>query len=174
MQWLNLRAWLVAYFSLLAACTGLPATPVATTDYNHNYDFSHVRKIALQPVPRDTLDTMLISDQQIARVNQALGTELTRRGFQVVAKNAEADMFLSWTFVPKESDTVSIFDPGKTPVAQGMLYVSMVDPVMLQAVWRASFQSNLRDQLENAAAVQYRQSVAQAVLAQFPPGAASH
>jgi hypothetical protein len=55
-----------------------------------------------------------------------------------------------------------------------MLYVSMIDPVMLQSVWRSSFHADLRDQLESSAAAQYRQSVAQAVLAQFPPNAAPH
>lgn len=174
MRIFNQRALLASCFSLLlAACTGLPGTPMATTDYNHNYDFSRVRKIAIQPIPRDTIETMLISDQQISRVNQALSTELTRRGFEVVAKNADADIFLSWTFVPQESTSVATFDPGTQKIAQGMLYVSMVDPIMLQSVWRASFQSDLRDNLENAAAAQYRQTVAQSVLAQFPPTAAS-
>lgn len=165
---------LSGFMLVLAACTAIPAAPTATTTYDHKYDFSRARKIAIQPIPRDTLETMLISDQQITRVNQALSTELTRRGFEVVANNRDADIFLSWTFVPKESTSVSTFDPGKQPVAQGMLYVTMVDPVMLQSVWRASFQSDLSDQLENAAAAQYRQEVAQAVLAQFPPAATAH
>jgi hypothetical protein len=159
---------------LLAACGGMPAAPTATTDYDRNYDFSRVRKVAIQPIPRDTLETMTISDQQITRVNQALSTELTRRGFQVVTKNVDADIFLSWKFVPRQGSEAAAVDPGKQQIAQGMLYVNLIDPIMLQSVWRASFQSDLRDQLENAAAAQYRQSVAQAVLAQFPPDAVSH
>jgi hypothetical protein len=159
---------------LLAACGSTPAAPTATTDYDRNYDFSRVRKLAIQPIPRDTLETMTISDGQISRVNQALSTELTRRGFQVVTKNVDADIFLSWKFVPRESAEVATSDPGKQQIAQGMMYVTLIDPIMLQSVWRASFQSDLRDQLENAEAAQYRQSVAQAVLAQFPPDAVSH
>lgn len=162
------------FMLLLAACGGLPVTPTATVDYDHSYDFSRAHKIAIQPIPRDTLDTMMISDEQIARVNQALVTELQRRGFEVVAKNIDADMFLSWRFVPQESDMTSTFDPAKQHIVNGMLYVSMIDPVMLQSVWRASFQSDLSERMDEVAAMQYRQSVAQAILAQFPPGPAAH
>lgn len=157
------------FILLLAACEVMPVAPKATTDYDHSYDFSRVHKIAIQPIARDTLETMMISDEQITRVNLALSTELQRRGFQVVAKNSDADIFLSWRFVPAENTETATFDPATQQVSQGMLYVSMIDPVMLQSVWRASFQSDLRNPLENAAAVQYRQSVAQAILAQFPP-----
>jgi len=175
MRGINRRALLIGVVTLaLAACAALPTEPTATTDYDHNYDFSRVHKVALQPIPRDTLETMMISDEQIARVNQALITELTRRGFQVVAKNTEADIFLSWKFVPRESTDTATFDPMNQPVAQGMMYVTMIDPVMLQSVWRASFQSDLRRPLEDAAAAQYRQDVAQAILAQFPPAPSTH
>ncbi len=175
MRLCNIRALLGACFTLLCvACVGVPAGPTATTDYDHNYDFSRVHKIAIQPIARDTLSTMMISDLQITRINQELNAELVRRGFEVVGKNADADIFLSWKFLPQESTEVSTFDPAKQRIAQGTLYVNMIDPIMLQSVWRASFQSDLRDQLENAAAAQYRQEVAQAVLAQFPPAATAH
>lgn len=175
MRLIHQRAFFVSCFVLLlAACGGLPTTPSATTEYDRKYDFSRVHKIAIQPIPRDTLDTMLISDEQIRRVNQALDTELTRRGFQVVAKNVDADIFLSWRFVPAPSTSVATFDPGKQKMPGGMLHVSMIDPVLLQSVWRSSFHADLRDQLENGATAQYRQQVAQTVLAQFPPNAASH
>jgi hypothetical protein len=175
MRLIHQRAFFVSCFVLLlAACGGLPTAPTATTEYDHNYDFSRVHKIAIQPIPRDTLETMLISDEQISRVNQALNTELTRRGFQVVTKNVDADIFLSWRFVPAQSTSVATFDPGTQKIPGGMLYVSMIDPVMLQSVWRSSFNADFRDPLENTAAAQYRQSVAQAVLAQFPPKASPH
>lgn len=159
---------------LLAACVEMPTAPKATMDYNHSYDFGRVHKIAIQPITRDTLETMLISDQQITRVNQALITELTRRGFEVATRNIDADIFLSWRFVPQESADVATVDPGTQPITRGMLYVSMVDPITLQAVWRASFASDMSEPLDTAAAAQYRQSVAEAMLAQFPPPAAAH
>ncbi|MEZ5571326.1 MAG: DUF4136 domain-containing protein [Halioglobus sp.] len=156
---------------LLGACAQLPTTASATTDYDHSYDFSHVHKIAIQPVPKDTLATMMISDAQIARIDQALSAELRRRGFELVASNAAADIFLSWKFVPQESTEVATYDPATQPLVKGMLYVTMIEPLSLQAVWRASFQSDLRDQPETDAAAQYRAAAAEAILAQFPPTA---
>jgi hypothetical protein len=159
---------------LLGACAGMSGTPTATTNYDHSYNFSNIHKIAIQPIARDTLATMLMSDAQIRRTRQALSDELLRRGFEVVTVNAEADIFLSWKFVPKESDDVSTFDPANQRIAQGMLYVNMVDPVMLQSVWRATFEANLREQSNSADAVQYRQAAARAILADFPPDPAAH
>lgn len=155
---------------LLGGCTAMPTAPTATTDYDHSYDFSHVHKIAIQPIPRDTVATMMISDQQIRRIDRALTAELQRRGFEVVTVNVDADMYLSWKFMPQESLEVATYDPATQPIVQGILYVNMIDPVQLQSEWRATFQSDLRDQPESETAAQYRQRAAEAILAQFPPG----
>jgi hypothetical protein len=103
-----------------------------------------------------------------------LSDELLRRGFEVVTDNADADIFLSWKFVPKESSTVSSFDPGNRGVSQGMLYVNMVDPIMLQSVWRATFHADLREQPGTVEAAQYRAQAARAILADFPPESVGH
>ena len=150
---------------LLAACATPPAPPKATVDFDRNYHFTRVHKIAIQPVPKDTLATMMISDAQIVRISDALRTELRRRGFEVVPDNAQADIFLSWKLLPESSYSS---DAAQTLV-QGALYVTMIDPLMLQSVWRASFHTDLRDQPETAEAAQYRAAAAQAILAQFPP-----
>ncbi|MCB1705087.1 MAG: DUF4136 domain-containing protein [Halioglobus sp.] len=154
---------------LLAACAGLPTGLKATTDYNHSYDFSRIHKVAIQPIPRDTLSTMMTSDEQINRINTALTAELRRRGFEVVASNAEADIFLSWKFLPPEKDEVATFDPATQQITGGTLIVSMIDPLSLQSVWRATIHSNMRSQPDTEEAARYRQQAAQAVLAQFPP-----
>ncbi|HEY6131154.1 MAG TPA: DUF4136 domain-containing protein, partial [Halioglobus sp.] len=133
---------------LLAACGATPTKPTATTEWDHSYDFGHVHKIAIQPITKDTVATMMISDEQIRRIDQALVAELQRRGFQVVTVNAEADMFLSWQLVTRESADVSTADPVKQKITQGTLSVNMIDPVMLQSVWRATFESKLHIQLE--------------------------
>lgn len=159
---------------LLAACAAVPGAPVATTSYDHTYDFTNIHKIAIQPIAKDTLSTMLMSDAQIGRIRQVLSAELQRRGFEVVTENAAADIFLSWKFVPEESATVSTFDPAAQRVAQGMLYVNMIDPVMLQAVWRATFHADLREQPNTPEAAQYREAAAQAILADFPPDPAAN
>ena len=155
---------------ILQACSNMPAAPSATVDYDHSYDFSHVHKIAIQPITRDTVATMLISDQQIKRINGALTAELQRRSFQVVTENADADMFLSWTYISQDSGTLSPFDPGTPELIQGTLYVNMVDPVVLQSKWRATFQAELRVQPESEEAAHFRRKAAQAILEQFPPG----
>lgn len=155
--------------ALLSACAGVSGALKATTNYDHSYNFSNIHKIAIQPIAKDTLSTMLMSDGQISRIRQALSEELRRRGFQVVTVNAEADIFLSWKFVPKESDDVSIFDPANQRITQGTLYVNLVDPVMLQSVWRATFHADLREQPSTTEAAQYRQQAARAILSDFPP-----
>jgi hypothetical protein len=153
----------------LAACVDLPTAPKATTDFDRGYNFAHVHKVAIQPVPKDTLATMMISDAQIGRISDALSAELRRRGFEVVPTNSQADMFLSWKLMPDESTQVATFDPATQPIVQGYLYVTMIDPLMLQSVWRATFRTDLRDQPETPEAAQYRAAAAQAILAQFPP-----
>lgn len=154
---------------LLSACVAMPTDLKATTDYNHSYDFSKIHKIAIQPIANDTVSTMMTTDEQISRINLALTTELLRRGFQVVATNADADIFLSWKFLPPEKDEVATFDPATEQITGGTLYVNMIDPIMLQSVWRATFHSNLRNQPDTEEATQYRRDAAQAILAGFPP-----
>lgn len=158
---------------LLAGCSGVPAAPTATTDYDHTYNFSNVHKIAIQPISRDSVATVSITDPQISRIDQALSAELLRRGFQVVTANADADIFLSWQLVTEDSALVNTPDGSTQQAVQGTLFVSMIDPVMLRTVWRAQFQSRLRGNVESDAAAQYRQEAAEAILAQFPPTAAA-
>jgi len=154
---------------LLSACGGMPPVSTATTDYDHSYNFSNVHKIAIQPISRDSVSTVMISDIQISRIDQALITELQRRGFEVVTVNADADLFLSWQLVLQESAYVATADGSMQKATQGTLFVNMIDPVMLQSVWRARFESGLRDNPESDAAAQYRQEAAEVILAQFPP-----
>ncbi len=158
---------------LLSACGGMPSVPTATTHYDHSYNFSNVHKIAIQPIARDTVSTVMISDAQIGRIDEALTAELERRGFQVVKSNADADMFLSWQLVLQESAYVATADGATQKASQGTLFVNMIDPVMLQSVWRAKFESRLRGSPESDAAAQYRQEAAEVILAQFPPNGAA-
>ena len=164
------RVWTgICLILLVSACVAMPGNPKVATDYNHSYDFSKIHKVAIQPIARDTLATMMTSDEQISRINIALTNELLRRGFQVVTTNAEADIFLSWKFLPPEKDEVATFDPATQQITGGTLNVSMIDPIMLQSVWRATFHSNLRSQPDTEEAAQYRREAAQAILADFPP-----
>jgi hypothetical protein len=132
-----------------------------------------VRKIAIQPISRDSVSTVTVSDMQIGRIDQALIAELQRRGFQVVTVNADADMFLSWQLVMQESAHVRTADGSTQYAKKGTLFVNMIDPVMLKSVWRARFESGLRENPESDAAAQYRQQAAEVILAQFPPAQAA-
>lgn len=158
---------------LLGGCAGLPAVPTATTDYDHSYNFSAIHKIAIQPISRDSISTVNITDPQISRIDQALTAELQRRGFEVVTVNADADMFLSWQLVTDDSALVSTADGATQQAVQGTLFVNMIDPVMLRSVWRAKFVSRLRDNPESDAADEFRQEAAVVILAQFPPAPAA-
>ncbi len=158
---------------LLSACGAMPVAPTATADYDHSYNFSNVQKIAIQPISRDTVSTVMISDQQISRIDQALIVELQRRGFQVVTMNADADIFLAWQLVTLGSAQITTADGATQTAVQGTLFVNMIDPVMLRSVWRARFESGLRDSPESDAAAKFRQEAAEVILAQFPPNTAA-
>jgi hypothetical protein len=162
---------IVCMILVLQACSNVPAAPSATVDYDRAYDFSQVHKLAIEPIHKDTIATMLISDQLIRRINEALTAALQGRGFVVVTENADADMLLSWKFVPQESATLSTFDPATQKIVQGTLYVNMIDPVMLQSEWRATFKSDLRDEPGSEEGARYREEAAEAIFAQFPPKA---
>ena len=157
----------------LAGCGGLPVPSTATTDYDHSYNFSDVHKIAIQPVARDTLATVSISDQQVGRIDEALIAELQSRGFEVVTANADADMFLAWQLVTRDGSQVTTPDGLTQTAVQGTLFVNMIDPLMLRSVWRARFESGLRDNPESDAAATYRREAAAVILAQFPPNPAA-
>ena len=153
---------------LLNACSSLPSSRTATVDYNRSYDFSHVHDIAIQPIARDTIETMMMSDVQIISIKEALTEELQQRGFKVVTGDSDADLFLAWRFVPDEGATLSTFDPATQNITEATLYVDMVDPVILQTVWRANVRLDLRDQSDTNTVAEYSRRAAEAILMQFP------
>jgi len=178
------RTLLVVFLAVLfAACSGAPTTPTATTDFSQSFDFSQVKNIAIQPIDRTVLSTIMVSDSQVANINQAITDELTQRGFNVVQSNMDAELLLSWHLVTRERTDVSDYDtssryncwncragPADIYVTQGTFIVDMVDPVGLQSVWRSTFESRMRGQLDAAEAEANRRGAASAVFAMFPPG----
>jgi hypothetical protein len=171
---------------LLAACS---TTPMATMDFDPGVDFSSVRKITIQPINRTVASQAILSDMQIDRVNASLTAELSRRGFQVVPNNTDADMLLAWHLVTQERMDVRTFNSStryncwncrrmgmgsSTNVTvrqytQGTFIVDMIDPTMLQAVWRSVFESRMRDHSVPARATEARDAAVAAALAEFPP-----
>ena len=180
----------LSFAALLSACA---STPEATMDFDPAFDFSGVRKIAIQPIHRTVASQAVLSDMQIGRVNDSLTAELQRRGFQVVTDNADADMLLAWHLVTQDRTDVRTFNTAtryncwncrrmgmgtttQTVVrqyTQGTFIVDMIDPVRLQAVWRSVFESRMRDHSDSASAAEARDTAVAAALAEFPPNKSS-
>jgi uncharacterized protein DUF4136 len=172
----------IAILTLVSACS----TPLeATMDFDHQFDFSKVQKIAIQPVDRTNLSMIRISDMQVERIDQALGAELESRGYQIVADNAQADMFLTWHLVTEERTDVRTYNsasyyncwrcgPNVSDVSvrqytQGTFIVDMIDPMRNQSVWRSIIESRLQSNPDPEEAPARRQEAASAIFAQFPP-----
>ena len=168
---------------LLAACS---STPTATMDFDPGFDFTGVSKIAIKPVDRTISSTAVVSDMQVNRINQTLSEELDRRGYQVVADQAEADLLLAWHLVTQERTDIRSYNSSvrynncwhcrpSTPdirvrhYTQGTFIADMVDPAAGQSVWRSIFESRLRDQPDPQRAEENRREAAQAVFKEFPP-----
>lgn len=169
---------------LLGACASTSA-PTAVTDFDRSFDFTGVRKIALQPIDRTSVSTINVSDMQESRINEAVQAELQRRGFELVSDNADADMFLTWHLVTQERTDVRTFNTGSgyncwncggssvsvRQFTQGTFIVDMIDPVQLRSVWRSTFESRMRSEPDRERAAENRRAAAEAIFRNFPPGA---
>ena len=165
---------------LVTACAS--TTPTANMDFDSSFNFSQVRNIAIQPIDRTVASTVIVSDMQVNRINQALTDELERKGYKVVSSNAEADLLLTWHLITQERMDVRNYNTSTryncwncgsnvrvTQFTQGTFIVDLIDPVRLQSVWRSTFESRLRDQPDPARAEENRRNAAAAIFAQFPP-----
>lgn len=168
--------------TLVTACA---TTMEATMDYDSGFDFSKVRKIAIQPVDRVGLSSIRVSDMQISRIDEALSAELERKGFQVVADNSQADAYLTWHLVTEERTDVrtynsasyyncwrcgpSVSDVSVSQYTQGTFIVDIIDPSRNKSVWRSIIESRLKSNPDPEGADARRQEAAMAIFAQFPP-----
>ena len=172
----------LALMALVSACS----TPLeAVTDFDAQFDFSKVRKIAIQPIDRTSVATIRVSDMQVSRVNQTLAAELERKGFDVVQDNTQADVFLTWHLVTEERTDVrtynsmstyncwrcgpSVSDVSVRQYTQGTVIADIIDPLRNQSVWRAIIQSRLQSQPDPENAQERREEAARALFAEFPP-----
>jgi hypothetical protein len=168
---------------LLSACGSSEIKP--TMDYDASYDFSGVKKIALQEFDRTTPASVVVSDMQVGRINEALADELRRRGYEIVSDNRDADMYLVWHLVTQEKTDIrsynsasyyhcwacgpSVSDVSVRQYTEGTFIVDMVDPVRGQSVWRSIIQSRLKAQPSPSKAEENRRAAARAIFADFPP-----
>jgi hypothetical protein len=166
---------------MLGACA---STPTANMDFDRAFDFSKVRNIAIQPMNRTVASTVIVSDMQVSRINDAITTELQNRGYQVVDDNADADLFLTWHLITQERMDVRSYNTSSryncwncssgsnvrvSQFTQGTFIVDLIDPNALRSVWRSTFESRLRDQPDPQRAEENRRAAASAIFAQFPP-----
>jgi hypothetical protein len=169
---------------VLLAVAGCASTPTAQMDFDAGFDFSGVRTIAIQPIDRSVASTVVVSDMQVSRINEALSAELGRRGYSVVAANADADLLLTWHLITQERMDVRSYNTSiryncwncsdgsnlrVTQFTQGTFIVDLIDPERLQSVWRSTFESRLRDQPDPERAAENRRAAAEAIFAGFPP-----
>lgn len=167
---------------LVAGCASGP--PPAVTDFDRGYDFSKVKKIAIQPFNRANPATVVVSDMQVERIDEAVARELANRGYEIVDSNEEADLLLAWHLVTQERMDVRSFntttryscwscgsDISVRQYTQGTFIVDMIDPVSLRSVWRSTMQSRMRSEPDPQRADENRRAAAQVVFAKFPPGA---
>lgn len=176
-----LRVISLAFALLLAACA---SAPTANMDFDSSFDFSAVKTIAIQPIDRTVATTIIVSDMQVNRINEALSAELEQRGYRIVADNAEADLFLSWHLITQERMDVRSYNTSiryncwncsggsnlrVSQFTQGTFIVDLIDPDRLQSVWRSTFESRLGDQPHPEQAEENRRTAAKAIFAQFPP-----
>lgn len=168
---------------VLSGCT----TPglQATTDFDAEFDFSAVQKIAIQPVKRMNSAAVLISDMAVNRLNRVFTDELTGKGFEIVTDNANADMYLTWHLVTQEKTDVrsynsasyyncwrcgpAVSDISVSQHTEGTLIVDMVDPARGQSVWRSMVQSRLKNKPDAEAQDALRHEAGRALFAEFPP-----
>ncbi len=176
---------LVVIAAVVSACS----TPLtATVDHDTGFDFSKVRRIAIQPIDRSVASTVMISDMQVARINEAFTRELQRHGVEVVQDNADADMLMTWHLVTQDRLDVRSYntmsarytscwhcgpavgsDVRVSQYTQGTMIVDLIDPQRLQSVWRSVIQSRLTEPRDEEAAAERRQEAAAAIFAGFPP-----
>lgn len=174
----NLAA--IVLLALAAGCVSGP--PPAVTDYDRGYNFSEVRKIAIQPFNRANPATVVVSDMQVERIDEAVAEELSGRGYEIVDDNAEADLLLAWHLVTQERTDVRSFntttryscwscgsDISVRQYTQGTFIVDMIDPVSLRSVWRSTMQSRMRSEPDPQQAEENRRAAAQVIFANFPP-----
>ena len=166
---------------LVVACA---STPTATTDFDPTFDFAGVRRVAILPVNRNVSPISEVSDMQVARMNQSLADELSRRGIEIAPDVADADMFLTWHLVTQERTDIRTYNTMSArhtncwnctsqnvrvrQYTQGTLIVDLIDPARNISVWRSIFESRLRDQSADQAA-ENRRVAADAIFAEFPP-----
>ncbi|MCX2982657.1 DUF4136 domain-containing protein [Halieaceae bacterium IMCC14734] len=170
--------------SVLFGCAsgGLPQPIV---DHNRDYDFTAAKTFAFMNRKSGPAESVVLSDMEINRVNNAFERALTMRGLTLVEKREDADILISWLLVTKEQTDVrsynstsyyqcwgcgpAVSDVSVRQYTQGTLIVDMVDPEMRKSVWRSVVQSKLNAEHELEGQQERFNNVAEHMMAAYPP-----
>lgn len=174
---------------VLANCATTRTPLEASSDFDSSYDFGPVKRFAILPIDRTSAAEKLISDMQVTRIENALTTELTSRGYTVVADRADAELLISWHLVTREKTDIRTYNSASgytcwrcgPPVSdvsvrqftEGTFIVDLIDPLRNRSVWRSTLQSRLADRPDPARAAEIRARVAKASFAPYPPSSDS-
>ncbi|EED34753.1 conserved hypothetical protein [Luminiphilus syltensis NOR5-1B] len=181
---------------LIAACASSPPKPVV--DFDPQHDFSDERKIAFYALSGQSSgeNPVNLADFQKERLNTALRTALSEKGFTMVDSAADADLLISWHLISAEKTDVktynspnygmsmgysrynryamyncySCFDNTEVRVSnytEGTFIVDMIEPEKQRSVWRAVTQSKLKG--ENINDQEVLNNAARVILNNFPP-----
>ncbi len=178
------QIFLAAVLALtLTACGSSPLE--AVSDFNREFDFSKVHNIAIQPIDRTNLNSIRISDMQVDRINEALASDLRRKGLTMVSDNKQADLLLTWHLITQEKTDVRSYNsmsyyncwrcgPAVSDISvhqytEGTFIVDMIDPMRGQSVWRSTIHSRLKSNPKPEGAEERRREAVMAIFSQFPP-----
>ncbi|MFK8041587.1 DUF4136 domain-containing protein [Congregibacter sp.] len=179
-----------ALFLLACIMSGCASTALeAVSDFDADFNFGEVQRLAILPIDRTSAAEKLISDLQVDRINDALTIELQARGYEVVSDRDAADVYLAWHLVTREKTDIRSYNAASAyncwrcgpPVSdvsvrqyvEGTFIVDLIDPARNRSVWRSTIQSTLKSQPDPKDAAQNRAMAAKAVLLPFPPETSS-
>jgi len=179
----SLRAAALVLPLLLTACAGIAIEP--QTDFNAEFGFAGVQKVALLPFERTNPTEIALTENQADQVSTTLAAELVQKGYQVVQERSNADVWLAWHLVTQPRTDVHEYNnatlyscwrcgPAMSQIevdryTQGTFIVDIIDPVSNQSVWRSVVETRLKPEPSQALDDERRRNAARLVLGQFPP-----
>ncbi|TXS89270.1 DUF4136 domain-containing protein [Parahaliea maris] len=176
------RAAVTVAVLAVAACATQSFVP--RTDFNGDYDFSQLGRLALR-APAEAHAAGL-APERVEAITLALAAAVVEKGITVVEDFDNADAVLSWHLASSDPQANAAYNqvalyscwrcgpatrsPGMPAWQAGTLVVDVLDRGDGRSLWRAELETRLTlspgDQLSD----EERRDAARSILASFPPG----